>query len=98
MRERSKSDFIPACAVATIVALIPLHVSAQDTVPTFTTGTRLVIVDLSARDKSGAPITNLKREDVEVFEDGVRQEMQSSSCRSSKASRSRRFRSKKPKS
>ncbi len=57
------------------VALMPWHVPAQDTVPTFTTGTRLVIVDLSARDKSGAPITNLKKEDVEVLEDGVKQQL-----------------------
>ena len=37
----------------------------------FTAETRLVIVNLSAKDKSGQPITTLKKEDVEVFEDGV---------------------------
>jgi VWFA-related protein len=40
---------------------------------TFRSETKLVIVDLSARDKSGRPILNLKKDDVEIFEDGVRQ-------------------------
>jgi VWFA-related protein len=58
-----------------IAALAPSHVPAQDQPFTFTTGTRLVIVDLTARDKNGHPITTLKRDDVEVLEDGVRQEI-----------------------
>lgn len=46
---------------------------AQDV--TFRSETKLVIVDLSARDKSGRPIMNLTKNDVEVFEDGVRQQI-----------------------
>ena len=42
---------------------------------TFRSETKLVIVDLSARDKSGRPILNLTKDDVEVFEDGVRQKI-----------------------
>ena len=42
---------------------------------TFKSNTRLVIVDLSARDKSGRPVTNLKKEDVQILEDGVRQDI-----------------------
>jgi VWFA-related protein len=61
--------------LAIAVAFLPWHVPAQDAPATFSTGTRLVIVDLSARDKSGAPITTLKKEDVEVLEDGVKQEL-----------------------
>ena len=34
--------------------------------------TKLVIVNLAVKDKSGRPITNLKKEDVEILEDGVR--------------------------
>ena len=34
-----------------------------------------MIVNLSAKDKSGKPIMTLKKDDVEVFEDGVRQEI-----------------------
>jgi VWFA-related protein len=59
---------------AIAVALLPWHVPAQDT-PTFTTRANLVIVDLSVRDKSGQPITNLKKEDIEVLEDGVKQDV-----------------------
>jgi VWFA-related protein len=39
------------------------------------TETKLVIVDLTARDKSGRPITNLTKDDVAVYEDGVRQDI-----------------------
>ncbi len=39
------------------------------------TETRLVIVDLTARDKSGRPITNLTKDDVAVYEDGVKQDI-----------------------
>src|SRR5579872_1485857 len=42
---------------------------------TFKTETKLVIVDLSARDKSGRPIMNLQKGDVEVYEDGVLQKI-----------------------
>src|SRR5439155_127000 len=41
--------------------------------PTFKVESKLVIVNVSARDRSGNPITNLKKEDFEVLEDGVRQ-------------------------
>ncbi len=43
--------------------------------PTFTSETKLVIVDLSVKDKSGRPITTLKKEDIELLEDGVRQDI-----------------------
>lgn len=46
---------------------------AQDV--TFKTETKLVIVDLSARDKSGRPIMNLQKNDVEVYEDGALQKI-----------------------
>ena len=45
---------------------------AQDT-PIFRSGANLVVVDLTVRDKSGRPITTLKKDDIEVLEDGVRQ-------------------------
>jgi VWFA-related protein len=53
--------------------LIAATLFAQDV--TFTTETKLVIVDLSVKDKSGRPILTLKKEDIEVFEDGVRQDV-----------------------
>ena len=51
-------------------SVVVMSLSAQ-----FTVETRLVIVNLSAKDKSGKPIMTLKKEDVEVFEDGVRQDI-----------------------
>jgi VWFA-related protein len=49
---------------------VVMSLSAQ-----FTADTKLVIVNLSAKDKSGKPIMTLKKEDVEIFEDGVRQDI-----------------------
>jgi VWFA-related protein len=57
------------------LALILASVVAMSLSAQFTAETRLVIVNLSAKDKSGKPILTLKKEDVEVFEDGVRQEI-----------------------
>jgi VWFA-related protein len=53
-----------------LASVVVMSLSAQ-----FTAETRLVIVNLSAKDKSGKPILTLKKDDVEVFEDGVRQEI-----------------------
>jgi VWFA-related protein len=58
-----------------LLALIVACVVAMSLSAQFTAETRLVIVNLSAKDKSGKPILTLKKEDVEVFEDGVRQEI-----------------------
>jgi VWFA-related protein len=55
------------------VLLAAVTLLAQDA--TFKSDVKLVIVDLSVRDKSGRPITNLKKEDIEVLEDGVRQDV-----------------------
>lgn len=55
------------------LALLAVSLFAQDV--TFKTETKLVIVDLSVRDKSGQSITNLKKDDIELFEDGVRQDI-----------------------
>lgn len=53
-----------------IGCVIVASLSAQ-----FTAETRLVIVNLSAKDKSGRPILTLKKDDIEVYEDGVRQDI-----------------------
>ena len=56
-----------------LLALIAISLCAQQ--PNFTSEARLVIVNLSAKDKSGKPILTLKKEDVEVYEDGVKQDI-----------------------
>src|SRR5579883_1900822 len=53
--------------------VLAVALSGQDA--TFKSSTRLIIVDLTATDKSGRPVTTLKKEDVQVFEDGVKQEI-----------------------
>jgi VWFA-related protein len=44
---------------------------------TFPTGIEQVTVDVVVMDKKGEPVTDLTRKDVEVYEDGVRQEVAS---------------------
>ena len=44
---------------------------------TFPTGVEQVTVDVVVIDKKGQPVTDLTRKDVEVYEDGVRQEIAS---------------------
>src|SRR6478672_8049477 len=42
---------------------------------TFKTETKLVIVNVSVKGKDGKPITSLKKEDLEIYEDGVKQNL-----------------------
>ena len=42
---------------------------------TFKTETKLVVVNVSVKDKSGKPVTTLKKEDIEIYEDGVKQDL-----------------------
>jgi VWFA-related protein len=56
-----------------LLALLAMSLFGQDVV--FKSETRLIIVDLSIKDKSGKPITSLKAGDIEIFEDGVKQQV-----------------------
>ena len=58
-----------------LLALILASIVAMSLSAQFTAETRLVIVNLSAKDKSGKPIMTLKKEDVEVYEDNVKQDI-----------------------
>jgi VWFA-related protein len=58
-----------------LLALILASIVAMSLSAQFTAETRLVIVNLSAKDKSGKPIMSLKKEDVEVYEDNVKQDI-----------------------
>ena len=53
--------------------LLAAALLAQD--DTFTVDTKLVIVNVSVKDQAGRPITNLKKEDFEISEDGVAQKV-----------------------
>lgn len=61
--------------LALIIGCIAICVGVVSLSAQFTAETRLVIVNLSAKDRSGRPIMTLKKEDVEVYEDGVKQDI-----------------------
>jgi VWFA-related protein len=42
---------------------------------TFKTETKLVVVNVTVKDKEGKPLTSLKKEDIEIYEDGVKQNL-----------------------
>ncbi|MBZ5674066.1 MAG: VWA domain-containing protein [Acidobacteriia bacterium] len=42
---------------------------------TFKTETKLVIVNVTVKGKDGKPLTSLKKEDIEIYEDGVKQNL-----------------------
>jgi VWFA-related protein len=46
-------------------------VAAQEPPPTFPGGTELVVLDMVVRDEAGALVTDLKPEEVEIYEDGM---------------------------
>jgi len=59
--------------VATLVVAV---VSAQTPPPqSFATDTSAVVIDAVVRDRKGAPVTDLRKQDFELLEDGVRQDI-----------------------
>ena len=75
--------------VALLLGAWPLHPGAlagpqaapqaapQADVPTFSVGTAAVTLDVVVRDKKGNAVRDLKASDFEVFEDGVKQRIES---------------------
>jgi VWFA-related protein len=62
--------------VVLLLALtLPVLGQSPPNQPTFGTGTTAVVVDVVVRDLKGNPVTDLRREDFELLEDGVRQEI-----------------------
>ena len=53
--------------------LVASFLLAQDA--TFIVDTKLVVINVAVKDKSGRPIANLKQEDFQVLEDGVPQKI-----------------------
>jgi VWFA-related protein len=56
-----------------ILLLVAASLFAQEV--TFKTETKLVIVNVSVKGKDGKPLTSLKKEDLEIYEDGVKQNL-----------------------
>ena len=53
-----------------ILLLMAASLFAQEV--TFKTETKLVVVNVTVKDKQGKPITSLKKDDIEIYEDGVK--------------------------
>jgi len=73
----------PACLAATALALLALPAAAQAPAPqppaelqreVFRVDTEVVLLDVVARDKKGRTVRDLRADEIEVYEDGVRQE------------------------
>lgn len=56
--------------IALVLALCCLGAAVDGQQPTFRAGVELVTIDVVATDRRGQPISNLKAEDFELFEDG----------------------------
>src|SRR5580700_6217147 len=63
---------LPALVAMLLLTISPVGMSLFGQ---FKSETRLVIVDLTVKDKSGRPMTNLTKEDFQVFEDGTKQDI-----------------------
>jgi VWFA-related protein len=62
------------CASLLLLASLAL---AQDPIPTIRATASEVLLDIVVRDKHGKPVKNLKAGDIQIFEDGVRQDIRS---------------------
>src|SRR5216684_3564340 len=62
-------------AQQTAPAAAPAQQPAYETSAVLKVKTRLVVVDVVARDAKGAPVTDLKQEDFTVIEDGKEQKL-----------------------
>lgn len=67
---------VPAVACTVLLAVSGQPVSAADTPPVFTSALDLVKVTVTVRDAKGALVTDLKREDFVITEDGTAQALE----------------------
>lgn len=72
------AGFRSACGALTIAALAATQAAAQDApqTPVFKSGISLVALNVSVTDTNKAFASGLSRDDFEVYEDGVRQDVQ----------------------
>ncbi len=72
---RSVSVVLVAALTAPSAAQAPRQTAASP--PAFRTGTAVVLLDVVIRDKKGRPVPDVKPDEVEVYEDGARQKVES---------------------
>lgn len=56
--------------IAALLLGAPPRIAAQQPTPSFRTGTAAVVLDVVVRDKKGRAVTDLRQDELEVFEDG----------------------------
>ena len=59
--------------VLVVGAALGISLAAQQPTPTFRSGTRLIVQDVTVKDKDGKPVEGLTANDFVVTEDGERQ-------------------------
>ena len=67
--------FLAAALAAPAAAQAPSQPPAASP-PAFRTGTAVVLLDVVIRDKKGRPVPDVKPEEIEVYEDGTRQKVE----------------------
>ena len=67
---------LPARGLAALLALLATVTAPAADVPRFSSGTDLVILSVTAVDRNGRPVTDLRREEMRVFEDGRPQQLE----------------------
>ncbi|HEY2941910.1 MAG TPA: VWA domain-containing protein, partial [Vicinamibacteria bacterium] len=72
---RSLSVILAAALAAPSAAQAPTQTTASP--PAFRTGTAVVLLDVVIRDKKGRPVPDVKPEEIEIHEDGVKQKVES---------------------
>jgi Ca-activated chloride channel homolog len=63
-------------AVGALFVMLSTAIPAAAQLPRFSSGTDLVILSATAVDKHGRPVTNLRREEIRVYEDGRPQKLE----------------------
>ena len=72
---RRRLALVVVCGLAASAALAARQPAAPQAPPRFRSSVDLVLVDVIVRDRNGAPVRDLKADDFELFEDGVRQQI-----------------------
>ncbi len=73
---RPLSVFLVAALAAPSASQAPAP-PAPASPPAFRTGTAVVLLDVVIRDKKGRPVSDIRAEEIEVYEDGVKQKVES---------------------
>src|SRR5439155_2404539 len=71
---RPLSLVLVVALAAPLAAQAPTQTPASP--PAFRTGTAVVLLDVVIRDKKGRPVPDVKPEEIEVYEDGTRQKVE----------------------